>query len=544
MVIKAGMVAIIYGPLMYNGIITRLVSDVHEYTSWDPYTRILHVRYLPEFKMSTFNAYFHNGMYTLSNYVNSKMYTFNATLINCSPNGAESLDNDYPMNSTIIIGDHIYGARRDTDDLPPITISEGWLHCMSMSAGRYTIYIDSPIKVDIKDLVYIYDSGYPLSSWEIFLPRRLMVDHMYDTDLIYRFYLMYKELKPVDNVMIDIKKRANNLIVNDDDMEEIHMYLHLVPDYMKWFFIPDGYHRSGYKTDYQMLIYKDSINLEIVPGITHLLLSMMNIIPYMNMNGDIGITTYFDMQSLAPSDRESTPITYELPMNIKEMLKIMNRDETKVVIAGGFIITKGDYDLFILDGKDDTAKRVLELLNISDYTYSRGIYRSSDDGYQVILSNDLKTPLDVLYSFDLSHCMVAHDGEQFICTPEFLTFTSANLSLLTLPMTRVSRLHKIIKAGYTIVHPHTGISPMESYEGDIDQIDEYPSLMPLGNFYGSSRDYTTSTLHGRDIDLSSHIPEIMMNVNGINEGYIDLEPDTRYSVEHNGTYIFSIRELA
>jgi hypothetical protein len=77
---------------------------------------------------------------------------------------------------------------------------------------------------------------------------------------------------------------------------------------------------------------------------------------------------------------------------------------------------------------------------------------------QIIGVWGVDTPLNLIKGFDLSHCQIAYDGINIVCTDQFITSLAEHVTHITKPITKAYRLVKACIRGYSVMSPSTPIN--------------------------------------------------------------------------------------
>ena len=90
-------------------------------------------------------------------------------------------------------------------------------------------------------------------------------------------------------------------------------------------------------------------------------------------------------------------------------------------------------------------------------------------------SHKCPTPLEVIEGFDLTHCQIAFDGNDVICTPEFVKSITNRTTTIN-PLVHSIHGYRLVKAylrGYSVVQPDHNVYIRNFYHryGDEDEKD-------------------------------------------------------------------------
>lgn len=436
----------------------------------------------------------------------------------------------YDANSAIMIGDRLVPMDNRYGEVNGIIENE------DVAALIREEELDSKdaYRDVMDDLIKISDLGYVPFPHRTTLQVSDNIMYMMTTDHL--FVLHYMTVLMPNRAMIEtlyeIKAEANAIVDSGHMEDHYHRLMNVCPPYMAWFVSPSGWYNYGYESSYEWILHADTINIRYEPLLTYVLLANHNVYTLFPSGGPMRSLAYSNMLETPYIDTQvDDTLTYDLDPAIKEALATINMGGLKVVLAGGFVVTRGDYDFFILGGDKDVAARFASLLNMENARVSRNVITSGR--YQLILAENIHSIHDVLYSFDLSHAMVAHDGTKFHMTPEFITFTTASLSLMVMPITRVSRVKKIIDYGFLVVHSHSNhiVDHDHNDEEDTDElpIDEAMDMVeplyigPLKTMYGT--DGPPEVIYGDGVVFSN-----LIDKHGNNHGIAPSKEDTMYYV--------------
>lgn len=527
-----------------DGILVSLDHDIEvEDLLWDEELQTAYI-YTPFLSTGTITGYTSNGyrMPTLESLdaMLKKEYVYldrpNDRVTPFEHEGAIMYvrQDDYEdANSAIIIGNRLIPMDNRYGDVNGIIDNED---VATLIRGEWILGDDAYRDV-MDDLIKMSDLGYvPFPHrTTLFVSDKIM--YMMTTDSL--FVLHYMTVLRPNRAMIDtlyeIKAEANAIVDSGHMEDHYHRLMNVCPPYMAWFVSPSGWYNYGYESPYEWILHADTINIRYEPLLTQVLLANHNVYTLFPSGGPMASLAYSNIME-TPYDETSDvdTSTYDLDPAIKEALATINMGGLKVVLAGGFVVTRGDYDFFILGGDKDVAARFASLLNIETATVSDNVITSGR--YQLILAENIHSIHDVLYSFDLSHAMVAHDGTKFHMTPEFITFTTASLSLMVAPVTRDSRVNKIIDHGFLVVHSHSNYIVDYDHDYDEEVTDEMPIdeaidmveplyIGPLKKRYGIYGSH--KVIHGGDGDL---VFSNLIDKHGNNQGIAPSKDGTMYYV--------------
>jgi hypothetical protein len=102
---------------------------------------------------------------------------------------------------------------------------------------------------------------------------------------------------------------------------------------------------------------------------------------------------------------------------------------------------------------------------------------------QMIGISGIESPLQLINRFDLSHCQIAYDGAQFVCTNEFTETMRTRQTRITSSRTSLFRLYKTYMRGFSVLKPDHPVRVTNS-NGTYD----------LRNLLGITDDITDVTL--------------------------------------------------
>lgn len=535
----------------------------------DPKT---HALYIPIGELivtySTYDIYVVKSMPYLDIYhvpvSGSEKYTISTVFIPSRipfSNSVEETLRSYSREGTLIDieSNTLYSMhmRPDIGPVEPLVIP-GFLGDVTFSRG--IIDIAEPDLTHVKDIIMLYDYGFVFSP-VIHIEVSDILYLFKNTDLIWRLPTTFLEYGEIQDKLREIKSISNSSMEGTSKHNEL---FYLAEHSLGWFFSPSGYHHyfRGKRGTYNWLYEYDRVEIPILTTLTPMLLSMCKpVIPEsigIGLNPKIFDTSGYKMLYSDSSriTKELRPIEYNPDPVLTKILRSVNNRGVRVIAAGGFVITKGDVDLFVLGGSTSVGKSLLRAIQEEEGLQDAVVKGSviTVGKYQIILGTDLRSILDVLYSFDFSHVMIAYDGTKFHITPEFRTFTAAGLSLMFAPMIRQDRLEKVLKAGLLPVYQHSSYRIHTPYT----KIDARPGIkVPIleaievsepAPFLRVLNIYHDQTLHwpeeqgsitakytiGAYVPITSLGPKtIFLNKNGISVGVYHPVYSQQYYVEED-----------
>lgn len=174
---------------------------------------------------------------------------------------------------------------------------------------------------------------------------------------------------------------------------------------------------------------------------------------------------------------------------------------SNVVIAGGLIsglldkkyneseYATSDIDMFVYGDSSKTIKsKMVEIykyfmkkLNGNFFAFAHtpnaaliNIVVPGKLSFQII-GTAFKSTLDVLNSFDLTHCQAGFDGTQVICTNGFKTAATTRITTITTRAIHAYRLIKAYRRGYSIRRPEYCYLKNVFHDYTQKKGEEYPS---------------------------------------------------------------------
>lgn len=439
---------------------------------------------------------------------------------------------------------------QDTFDYrDPLTIPVDTYRYISLKLYVHAITFVFP-SIDILDkhlntVLLLYDYGYSIEiRWEDSIRPKDLYSLSLNESIVNRFPYLFVGNQYLVDYMNDIKADSNSS-VGGTDMSDIFQLYHSSNIDFSWFFYPSGLHNYTRNSTYKWLRNSQSMSITPNPLLASFMLNYVKVVP--GSEGSLVDTTgYSQLFRGINTGIRGRAYQYDINDTLRSILQTFNSEDVsngiKIVLAGGFAITQGDYDIFILGNDIDLASKVMRYISHVEELDSVIIRGSvaTIGSYQIILGENLNTIEDVLYSFDMSHTMIAHDGYKFYLTPEFITFTAAGMSLLYQPLVKSTRLKKCTDAGLIPVYQHVYIDIIPTVEEEyIESVPLDASTLQLlpGRFnmiytpYDSDRIISSRIVSGSALENTTS--SMYINRNYINVGFFPINSNREYYIEYD-----------